>query len=295
MATKRETQLARESTFLGVPYAPTYLERRSGETFIARRSAPTVEDARGGSGDPGAIAITDPVASTPVDLAAWPQNELAAGQQTPLPIQPQGGTMPFSPYSQTGITGVDLSPGGINVGGTIGGVPISVTVPFGSGGGGEAPAGPSVPELAGSFAPTTTTQEQCPGLMSVRDPITGNCINLDALPPGGAPAVTGPVQQAPSANGYGPAVVGLYGVGRIPRVEIQSVSRCPPGFALGKDGVCYEGLHRNSPRRKWKMGMKPLMTGGDRAAIRKAAAVAGKLDRSKKSLKKASRMLAKVC
>lgn len=285
------SEVQREGTLYGVPISPI----ASGPGTTEQKRELLRDQLRGGSGDPGAITITDPLPKDTVQRILVP--EAFPGQDTPLPIQPIGGgpTVPYSPYSQTGITGVDLSPGGINVGGNIGGIPINVSVPFGSGGGGEAPAGPAVPELAGSFAPTTTSQEQCPGLMSVRDPITGNCINLDALPPGGAPAVTGPVQQAPSANGYGPAVVGLYGVGRIPRVEIQSVSRCPPGFALGKDGVCYEGLHRNSPRRKWKMGMKPLMTGGDRAAIRKAAAVAGKLDRSKKSLKKASRMLAKVC
>ena len=138
------------------------------------------------------------------------------------------------------------------------------------------------------------TGGDCPGAWSVRGP-GGTCIDLTALPPGGDPAVTGGVQLPGGSDGYGAAVRGLYGVGIQPRVEAQTVRRCPPGTALGKDGVCYEGLHRNSPKRAWPMGMKPLMTGGDRAAIRKAASAAAKLGRAKKTLSKASKALGKVC
>lgn len=145
--------------------------------------------------------------------------------------------------------------------------------------------GPSEPASGGD----------CPGITSVRDPITGNCIDLAALPPGGRPAVTGPVATGAASNGYGPAVQGRFGIGLTPRVEVMTVRRCPKGMALGKDGVCYDGLGRNSPKREWPQGMKPLLTPGERRAIRVAGSAAKKLDRSKKSLRKASKALAKVC
>jgi hypothetical protein len=91
----------------------------------------------------------------------------------------------------------------------------------------------------------------------------------------------------------GGLVTGYYGIGVIPRVEARTVRECPPGFKLGKDGVCYEHLSRT--QRMWDPGVKPLLTGGDRAAIARAARAAGALERSKKSLKKASKALGKVC
>lgn len=106
---------------------------------------------------------------------------------------------------------------------------------------------------------------------------------LDAAP-GGDPLFSAPV---------GEAVMGRYGPGIRPGVETIDRRVCPPGFVLGKDEVCYERLSRK--RRKWDPGMKPLLTGGDRAAIRKAAAAGRKLKRSKKQLKKASRALEKAC
>ena len=202
------------------------------------------------------------------------------GPGGPAIIQPPpGDTMAFGEFG-----GITIGPGGISGTGTIGGIPISATLPFG-GGGSEAPSGDSLVPGGGG---------DCPGIWSVRGP-DGTCIDILALPPGGDPAVTGAVQTAGGSDGYGPAVRGLYGVGIQPRVEAQTVRRCPPGTALGKDGVCYEGLHRNSPKRAWPMGMKPLMTGGDRAAIRKAASAAAKLGRAKKTLSKASKALGKVC
>lgn len=160
----------------------------------------------------------------------------------------------------------------------------------GGGGGGGGQTVPTVP-----FVPDTGGKDlSCPGAMSIYVPGVG-CVNLGDLGPGGPPAVTGTVTEGDFLDEYGPAVKGIYGAGITPRVESQTVRRCPPGFALGKDGVCYEGLGRNSPRRMWPMGMKPLLTPGDRAAIRKAKAAASKLSRSKKSLKKASRALEKAC
>lgn len=294
MATKRESQLAREQTFLGVPYSEDYLARRSTETFTALR---------GGSGDPGAVAILDPVptSSSPelLELAPVP------GVTEPLTIQPQGGSMslagPLSPIGggspsfSTGLTGIDIGPGGISAEGSLFGVPISATIPLGSSGGGEAPSSGSVPELAGSrFTNTTQQQQQCPGIGSIYVPGVG-CVNpADALP-GGDPFVTGPTStNGNGKDGFGPARIGRYGEGRVPRVEVQTVRRCPPKYALGDDGICYRNLGRNSPKRAWPMGMKPLLTPGDRAAIKKAKSAATKLARSKKSLRQASRALEKA-
>lgn len=139
------------------------------------------------------------------------------------------------------------------------------------------------------------TKGPCPGIGSVRGP-DGVCINLGDLGPGGDPAITGQVTTPGfEGDGFGPAVRGLFGVGIVPRVDVQTVRRCPPGTALGKDGVCYEGLSRNSPRRMHPMGQKPLLTGGDRAAIRRAARAGKALQRAKKQIKTAGRSLEKAC
>lgn len=134
----------------------------------------------------------------------------------------------------------------------------------------------------------------CPGLTNVR--IAGVCVDLGAALPGGDPLVTGDVDVGPSPNGFSPTqlgepINGRFGVGRIPVVTVQAVRRCPKGMALGIDGVCYDGLPRNSPRREHRLGQKPLLSSGDRAAIKKAAAAARAIKRSKKSLNKASKAL----
>jgi hypothetical protein len=158
-------------------------------------------------------------------------------------------------------------------------------------------AGEVIPGFSGGMGFNTLqggAPQQCPGPFSI--PIGGQCVDLTALPPGGDPAVTGQVGTGvmlQQPQGMGGLVTGYYGVGVIPRVETRAVRECPSGFKLGKDGVCYEHLSRS--QRMWDPGVKPLMTGGDRAAIARAARAAGALERSKKSLKKASRALGKVC
>lgn len=113
--------------------------------------------------------------------------------------------------------------------------------------------------------------------------IGDKCVDITAALPGGEPLV--------SAAG-GTPVRGLYGAGFAPVMETRDHRTCPPGFVLGKDNVCYDHLPRS--KRKWDPGMKPLLTGGDRAAIRKAATAARKLKRAKKQLKKSARALEKV-
>lgn len=152
---------------------------------------------------------------------------------------------------------------------------VGAAVDYFGGGGSEPESAPD---------PTVPGNGGCPGMFSVRDPITGRCVDLTALPPGGDPAFTAPV---------GEAVKGRYGAGLRPGQRTVDRLVCPGGWVLGDDDVCYERLARS--RRKWDPGMKPLLTGGDRAAIRKAASAANKLKRARKGIKKASRALDKVC
>lgn len=158
------------------------------------------------------------------------------------------------------------------------------------------PAGPTGIKKTFEGKKLTGDSSPCPGPTNVRLP-NGQCFDPFDVVPGGDPVFS---EQVPE-NGAGPsgaagqAVNGRFGVGRIPRVEAMAVRRCPPGMALGKDGVCYDGLSRNSPKREWPMGMKPLLTPGERNAIRIAGVAAGKLSRSQKSLKKTAKALEKAC
>jgi hypothetical protein len=161
-------------------------------------------------------------------------------------------------------------------------------------GGSEGPTSqPTVPSSGAQVTPGLVPSGDCPGLTSVR--IGGVCVDLGALPPGGKPAVTGQTQTPTGADGYGPAVKGWYGVGLTPRVEMVTARRCPRGMALGKDGVCYDRTRLRKSDREWVPPRKPLLTGGDRAAIAKAAAAGRKLERAQKSLKRASKALGKAC
>jgi len=62
---------------------------------------------------------------------------------------------------------------------------------------------------------------------------------------------------------------------------------------LGNDGLCYDHLPRGD--RMWIPARKPLLTGGERNAIKVAARAGGKIQRAQKDLKKASKALGKAC
>jgi len=126
-------------------------------------------------------------------------------------------------------------------------------------------------------------------------PMGDVCVDVTALPPGGRPALTGQTSSLASSDGFGGAVNGMFGVGLVPRAEVQTVRSCPRGMVLGKDGVCYSKRTLRKSDRMWDPGTKPLMTGGDRNAIRRAAAAGRKLERAKKQLRGASKALGKAC
>ena len=116
----------------------------------------------------------------------------------------------------------------------------------------------------------------------------GKCVYPGDMWPGGNPGVT------PAGNGNGgqyALTMGLYGEGRVPLREQRSVSKCPPGYVLGKDGVCYDSLPKS--KRKWNPGTKPLGTSGEMHAVAVANRFAGRLTRTKKRLKKVGKALEK--
>lgn len=118
--------------------------------------------------------------------------------------------------------------------------------------------------------------------------VMGRCIAPGDAFPGGDPFIT---------QAGGQTRMGAFGMPAVTPVQEQRVHRsCPSGMVLGKDNLCYPRavLPRRSRFRKWRPGMKPLLTGGDRKAIRKAESVANKLMGEKKRLRKAKNALNKV-
>lgn len=75
-------------------------------------------------------------------------------------------------------------------------------------------------------------------------------------------------------------VNGRYGAGVTPMAVQAARMWCPAGYKLGKDNVCYECLPKS--QRKWNPGTKPMLTGGDLNAIRRAK----RLQKRVKSLSK---------
>lgn len=128
----------------------------------------------------------------------------------------------------------------------------------------------------------------------------GRCVPITTSNGGGMNGDLTPDTFTPAEAGN--LVRGRYGIGQAPRVagrlnnrsgQPYQVLRCPPGMLLGKDNVCYESLRNHE--RKWPKGRKPLLTGGEMNAITKAARAAARLTRTKKRLKKASRMIDRAC
>jgi len=75
------------------------------------------------------------------------------------------------------------------------------------------------------------------------------------------------------AEGDFQAVGGAFGMPAIaPKHEFVGKFVCPPGFVLGEDNLCYpkQVLRRDSRFRKHRPGVRPILTGGQRNAIRKA-------------------------
>lgn len=153
---------------------------------------------------------------------------------------------------------------------------------FGGGGGSEPPQGtPLVPgDIPGG--------DSCPDGFR-RMPLIG-CVRMspaDVLP-GGAPFIQ---RQTP----MGTPTMGHFGVAVAPMAEQNIRLKCPRGMVLGADDLCYNRNALRRSERKWIPGRKPLLTGGEMNAIRTAGRAAGKLQRSRKTLRKVSRVMGKAC
>lgn len=117
---------------------------------------------------------------------------------------------------------------------------------------------PSTPTTGTTFTPPSTT---CPA--GYHKDAAGRCAQ-DGI----SPYIPGDVGKP---DYVWTPVNGRFGQGVTP-VAVQSVKRaCPSGMVLGKDGVCYDHLARTN--RAHNPGTKPLLTGGDMNALRKAKAL----------------------
>ncbi len=108
----------------------------------------------------------------------------------------------------------------------------------------------------------------------VRDPRSGACI-LRGSPAAGSVGIPAIAELAPQPGGMD---------GQLPSARTSQTLVCPPGMVLSKDDRCFHSLPRKD--RKWNPGRKPLLTGGERNAITKAAAAARKIQRTEKQLQK---------
>jgi len=70
----------------------------------------------------------------------------------------------------------------------------------------------------------------------------------------------------------------------VPDVEMIKRASCLRGMVLGSDGYCYNTSQIRNRERMWPKGRRPLLTGGDMAAISKAARAAGRLNKAKSRL-----------
>lgn len=94
-----------------------------------------------------------------------------------------------------------------------------------------------------------------------------------------------PADISTGPSGGGVAVVRPGGVdGQLPSARTSRTLVCPPGMVLSKDDRCFHSLTKKE--RKWNPGRRPLLTGGERNAITKAAAAARKIQRTEKQLQK---------
>jgi len=101
------------------------------------------------------------------------------------------------------------------------------------------------------------------------DPLSGECKLFFGSQEGPDP---GRAVGQPMQNGSPGRPVEYPGAMAVTRL------RCRKGFVLNTDNLCEWGLARNSRARKWRPGRKPLFTGGDLNAIKKAESLGEKAE-----------------
>jgi len=180
----------------------------------------------------------------------------------------------------------------------IGGIADIVLGPGGGGGGGVSTIQPFVP-----CSPTRkfrVANPRCPGGWADRggtcNPQNAGCPRPDmgggrgfapGLPPNGMSCGPGFLKMpngdcvalppttgiTTPAEGQFQAVPGAFGMPAMaPKHELRSRFICPTGMVLGTDDLCYpkQVLRRDSKWRKWRPGMRPVLTGGERRGIARA-------------------------
>lgn len=201
-------------------------------------------------------------------LAGPGTNKFSPGGQTFQPFGPIPGGGGSNPFAPTG--GGGSIPGGNGGGGLTGAIcdllPAGILreackyggqfLPGGGGGGnGGQPGG------GGTTGGGGQQLGPCPA-GSFR--VNGVCVAPGDMFPGGDPGMF-PAGGGTVQGGFGmPAVT--------PSMEQRTVHKCPSGFVLGKDNLCYpkQILSRRSRYRKWKGDKRPPVTAADAAAIRRA-------------------------
>ena len=99
----------------------------------------------------------------------------------------------------------------------------------------------------------------------------GACVSVETVPVIDVdPTRISPAEYSVSG---GQAVAGAFGMpAMVPLAESRRMLSCPAGMVLGRDDLCYpkQVLRRDSKFRKWRPGMRPILTGGERHGITKA-------------------------
>lgn len=180
------------------------------------------------------------------------------------------------------------------VGGFVSGGPLGAVGGF-FGGGGRAPAvGPPPPRAPST--PMLVPPPSVPGNFDVPPPAppgfsSGSCVPGFTRGPSGICLATGSpgavsVGAFTGVSSPGTSMVAQPGGldGQLPSARSSTTLICPPGMVLSKDNRCFNHLARKD--RKWNPGRKPLLTGGERNAITKAAGAARKIQRTEKQLQK---------
>lgn len=106
-------------------------------------------------------------------------------------------------------------------------------------------------------------QQECP---EGRIKFGETCIDPSAFMPGGTPFTTGVGEFTATTGAFGMA-------GFVPQQETRTQLKCPRGFVLGTDDICYAKAQvpKRSKFRKWKGEIAPPVTRRQVRAIRTAA------------------------
>ena len=160
----------------------------------------------------------------------------------------------------------------------------------------KSPIDPSVETT--DWSPIPGDASQAPDVLAFVDGVRriDARLTLDDPIEGPVPGIVGAIQRAlpGGATGYAPApagpagqtVMGRYGAGMTPIAELRNHRTCLSGMVLGNDGICYNRKDVTNREREWPRGRRPLLTGGDRNAITRAARAARAIQRTEKQLQK---------